>query len=78
MPEAGAGAGLTADGRLRSGVSCEVRYNAGLQLLLAGRPAEALARFEEAAGLLYDRPQVRPSPRAVGNWGGGGGGGGVN
>jgi CCR4-NOT transcription complex subunit 10 len=50
--------GLTRDGRVRAGVGCEVRYNAGLALLLVGQPQAALVRFHEAAALLFDRPQL--------------------
>jgi CCR4-NOT transcription complex subunit 10 len=50
--------GLTRDGRVRAGVGCEVRYNAGLALLLVGQPQAALVKFDEAASLLFDRPQL--------------------
>jgi len=57
-PPGSSSPGLTRDGRVRAGVGCEVRYNAGLALLLVGQPQAALVKFDEAASLLFDRPQL--------------------
>ena len=50
------GSGISAEGRPHLNVDCEVRYNCGLQLLLTEQPQAAMARFEEATPLFYNRP----------------------
>eukprot|EP00615_Pteridomonas_danica_P006258 CAMPEP_0114359644 /NCGR_PEP_ID=MMETSP0101-20121206/23179_1 /TAXON_ID=38822 ORGANISM="Pteridomonas danica, Strain PT" /NCGR_SAMPLE_ID=MMETSP0101 /ASSEMBLY_ACC=CAM_ASM_000211 /LENGTH=689 /DNA_ID=CAMNT_0001503305 /DNA_START=80 /DNA_END=2149 /DNA_ORIENTATION=- len=44
------------DGRWNEGVSAEVRYNCGVELLLIGNTDKAFACFQDAATLLYSRP----------------------
>lgn len=49
---------LEADGRVLPHALCEVVYNAGLQLLLMGRPSQAFRCFENASLIFYNRPRV--------------------
>ncbi|CAM9384809.1 unnamed protein product, partial [Phaeothamnion confervicola] len=57
-PGSGGGSGVEADGRICPAVTCEVLYNAGLQLLLLGRPSEAHRCLEASALLFHGRPRL--------------------